>query len=137
MKIELQYGEHVTVAFDGTDGEINVHYAKGKISAFATLEDSAGRMGTIYEEIFNEEDEDALPSGEPQVEEPYDPSQEMAKSALARVKLVQNVREIIHSFIGMYPTGSSMTLRKAINELSATDQEKRQIRIALDALINL
>lgn len=52
MKIILKPGETITVGFHESDGEIAVSFEEKSIDVVASLPDTSGRDGLIYQEIF-------------------------------------------------------------------------------------
>lgn len=59
-KIELEYGESVTITFAQSDGEIKVSFANFAITVIADMPDKSGREGIIYEETFKDTPDNAL-----------------------------------------------------------------------------
>lgn len=54
MKVELKVGESVSVVFAETDGEIIVDFGETAIEVRSELPDTAGRVGVIYREAYDE-----------------------------------------------------------------------------------
>lgn len=52
MRIELDPGETITVAFANSDGEIAITFGPQEILVTADLPDTSGRVGEIYREDF-------------------------------------------------------------------------------------
>lgn len=67
MKFELEPGNVMTIAFANGDDEgvLRIHYKYDRIQVEATLPDTQGRAGIIYEEIFGAGMDDFAERAEP------------------------------------------------------------------------